>query len=430
MLEVYMALDEEEWNLNDMRSVLQQDASGINVEDDEGRIPLYRVLRDNKCSADIVQLLLDYGARVPNSDIEFLLPNFINESNCKKRAEVVSVLLKAGACTSHDSLSTLCFAIRYDADDDIIKVLLDAGLLNKCNHHSFLPLICATEQVDYPVRIRVFQLLLEAGAHPDVRSTYDGGTPLHKVLCSFFYESDAMMDIMGLLIENGAQIDAVDNSGNTPLHTAVSFYETAYYPTVDECLLKKGSPIDKRNKGDQTPLEVAVTQPNNHGIIELLFSAGSALGVKRDSTLCEVLKKHLWEEFIEDRLRTFFKYYFLEEDSTFSEVDGLIAGHEKYEELSHFTSECVSEIQKMGVIRVCRGRYSLLEFVRMFTREKVNFNREIIDCGVHLMKVLSDNALPWYFEVVVFKVKWFFERKTLEKQLLYVGLSTFCKGVK
>ncbi len=78
--------------------------------------------------------------------------------------------------------------------------------------------------LDHRDHLIMMQLLLDHGADPDARDN-DGSTPLH---CSSLWEKPGYMSSHGtvegtrLLLEHGANIDAEDNKGRTPLQVALA----------------------------------------------------------------------------------------------------------------------------------------------------------------------------------------------------------------
>ena len=61
-----------------------------------------------------------------------------------------------------------------------------------------------------------------------------------------------------ILVSNGAEISAVDNQGNSPLHVAVAY---RHQRTGHE-LVKLGANLELRNAADQTPRDVAFLDEN------------------------------------------------------------------------------------------------------------------------------------------------------------------------
>ena len=78
--------------------------------------------------------------------------------------------------------------------------------------------------------------------------------------------SQGLVEIVSLLIEQGARVDAVDWFGNTPLHAGIR------YPQVVQRLLDSGAPVNARNAFGNTPLHLAVA---DRRVVEILLGAGA-----------------------------------------------------------------------------------------------------------------------------------------------------------
>jgi ankyrin repeat protein len=72
--------------------------------------------------------------------------------------------------------------------------------------------------------------------------------------------------IATLLLDQGADVNAADQFGNTSLHLAVR------YPQLVRLLLERGARVDARNAFGDTPLHRAV---GDKRVVELLLAAGA-----------------------------------------------------------------------------------------------------------------------------------------------------------
>ena len=96
-------------------------------------------------------------------------------------------------------------------------------------------------------RTNITKLLLDAGADPNMASTYDGSTPL------LMAAQNGSTDLVKLLLSAGADPNKANNDGITPLEVAVS-RELNDIVTI---LLKAGANPNKVNNHGQTPLHTA-----------------------------------------------------------------------------------------------------------------------------------------------------------------------------
>lgn len=67
-------------------------------------------------------------------------------------------------------------------------------------------------------------------------------------------EMPIMSDIVALLVECGADVNALDNNGNTPLHI-VTIHNARPNSSIIKILIDNNSHLDLKNKDGQTPLE-------------------------------------------------------------------------------------------------------------------------------------------------------------------------------
>jgi hypothetical protein len=120
-------------------------------------------------------------------------------------------------------------------------------------------------------RATVAETLLLAGASP-VAPCGGGTTALHTSA------SKASLKLVELLVNAGADVNAEDALGNTPLHNAVARRDNR---KVVELLIARGAIIWARNREGKTPIRLAASMGNDE-YVDLLHEA---LSKRRTSAL-------------------------------------------------------------------------------------------------------------------------------------------------
>jgi ankyrin repeat protein len=118
-------------------------------------------------------------------------------------------------------------------------------------------------------KLGLIELLLARGADVNARDGY-GKTPLHHAAGS------DCIKVVGLLLKRGAQINASDQSGATPLFVAISarFGDLA---TV-KLLIENGADVSSKAYGGSTPLSLAAHLGKTE-ILELLQASKTTSGI-------------------------------------------------------------------------------------------------------------------------------------------------------
>lgn len=123
-----------------------------------------------------------------------------------------------------------------------------------------------------PMPEELARWLVEQGADLEAQDQY-GQTPLH-------HQAGSWNGQVRLYLELGAEREAVDHSGNTPLHRAAEAFQ---HRAVRE-LLEHGANPHAVNKSGHTPLSASLIRCRNADIIPMAEIAGSMLEAGADIT--------------------------------------------------------------------------------------------------------------------------------------------------
>jgi ankyrin repeat protein len=269
----------------------------------------------------IVRLLLAHGADVNATD-DMRTPLL-----CKADIRLARMLIDYGADVDFMGTKgnpTNPPLIARCRDTGFVRMLLDAGA--NVNIRSPVDGESALGSAAINGSLSAMRLLLSRGADVNARDGH-GDTPLHLaagISADPGYERDDTPEhatagngygpaAANVLIEHGANVDAANSAGDTPLHLAAS----APKITTVQLLINKGARIDIRNKAGRTPLLAAVAEYSGPDgglredvmkfeiyflradVIRLLLQSGAAVGSRDNdgntALTLAVLARVIWE---------------------------------------------------------------------------------------------------------------------------------------
>ncbi len=206
----------------------------------------------------IVELLISRGATIePYSE------RFLDYAVSGNRIEITTLLLENGADPNKaprilDDGSEMSELLKsYGVPPKDINAQGDMGW-------PMLVYVCRGDNREHPEEIL---RLLELGADINVRN-YKGKTGLHYAAKAGF------LNVINLLIEKGADLDATDNNDETPLFDAIrsTIKDGEKQRAAIEALLVKGANPNLKNGKGLTPLQIAkrMRRADAGRIVELL----------------------------------------------------------------------------------------------------------------------------------------------------------------
>jgi ankyrin repeat protein len=225
--------------------LLAADPAAANAQTDLGQTPLHVIGSRGSEGRMVAGLLLSAGADRKARDKEGLRPEF-------PWWEEIMTALEAG-------------------DEEWARELLsgDPGFAIYQSERGRTPLHVAAASGLTEIAAR----LIEAGA--DVNADYFGTTPLHSAMRGLSVAACAVsVEMVRLLIANGASLHARDDRSQTPLH---HFADLATGPNAlpaGQLLLEHGSELEARDDNGNTPLAIAA-DAGSDWVAEFLLRNGA-----------------------------------------------------------------------------------------------------------------------------------------------------------
>jgi len=283
-------------NIEKLKKCLQE---GININTiaDCNFTALHAAANSGK--KDIVEFLISKGADVDAKDARGLTPLYYAAMH--NYEDIADLLLVKGADVnaegkdSYDYYTLLYFAI-WDHNKDAIKLLISKGAnVNAKNVYDYTPLFFAFWENDKDT----IELLISKGADVNAEDK-DGRTPYYwavmqgrKDMAEFLLAKGATpvssihlasragdLAMVKSLIREGADVNAKDKAGQTPLFWAV----LADNNDVAKFIIAKGADVNAKDILGHTPLNFVVYSRGKKDMVELLISKGADVNAKDSHT--------------------------------------------------------------------------------------------------------------------------------------------------
>jgi ankyrin repeat protein/beta-lactamase regulating signal transducer with metallopeptidase domain len=277
-----------------------------NIADIRGRTPLHDACALAELEPGIIRLMLAHGADAKRLDVNGwstldvlgLQTRPWNENTTERMNQCAKVLINAGATADLAASVVLAF------EQDVRSVLIaDPSLVNRVpaksqNGNTLLHHAAISGNAS------MCQLLLQAGASVNavnhsnqtalylaanrrtpaigvVRTLLRGGalvepldTPFERPLSAAVIQKSP--EVLRMLLDAGAQVDAADRSGQTPLHRLTLAEARDPAPervTMAEMLLAAKADVNKTDQAGSSPLHVAIAN-SLENLVRLYLQSG------------------------------------------------------------------------------------------------------------------------------------------------------------
>lgn len=218
--------------------------------------------------------------------VKLLLPNGVNHQNIRNskdtplqravrsnKEDLVELLLSHGA-VAHYSEDVLFQALKNN-NKSMVEMLLNSGVSLELKSGGETVLFAAVREE----LLEMVYILLEAGCDMETRDTR-GRTPLMMAAIT------GNADIAKALIYYGAAIES-DNNGRTALHE-VAAAKTRYNWSLLQLLINEGADLEIEDESGNTPLMLAEKNKNRSAIYII---EDSPIYRKRIATNLDLFKK-------------------------------------------------------------------------------------------------------------------------------------------
>lgn len=241
----------------------------VQIADGHGSIPLFHAVGSN--NFDAVQLLMIYGSDIKNVNPRSgstPLHEAAHHNHVESHLKILSILLKNGAkVNAQDHCGrTALHSLAKNANLKTIKLLLDYKAdVSVQDNQGQIPLFNAVAREDY----EIVRLLIDHGSDVNNFNSTTKTTLLHEAALQ--NHLDGHLKVIEVLLKRGADVNAQDQDGMTPLQCLVKEGNSK----IINLLLSFNADVNLKDNSGEIPLVKAIKFKKHIDIVNLLIDHGS-----------------------------------------------------------------------------------------------------------------------------------------------------------
>ncbi|XP_074103360.1 uncharacterized protein LOC141530240 [Cotesia typhae] len=232
-----------------------------------------------KPDAEVVKFLLENGSSINTANKKGATP--LNLALRTADEEVVNVFLRRGVdinTVTQNGLTPLQYAIKHNKES-MVHILLKHGADTKVLDKSGRSILNFALSYDVSSLI-IWEDLVKYGANINELDEFTRESKESLLHLTINHRSPRMLDIIEFLIKHGANVDAADATGATPIFYAIK--KNQFVRTVSKSavlLLEAGANVNAKNQKGKTPLHLACELGNAHNV-QMLLKYGADVNLR------------------------------------------------------------------------------------------------------------------------------------------------------